>query len=307
MKNFISIFATKVVVLIGITSAVLGSCHGDPVFSDLEVTTLSSDIPGVGFDAVTHDTAGNIYMSEFGEFAGGNGNGTRIFKIDKFGAQSVFIENLEGPLGNAIDNHGNFYVVHSNDGGGSGEVLKIAADGTRTVLATVEGFPAGLTIDKKGNLYVSNFVTPTVHKITPSGEFSLYAEDESLAGGVGIDIDKKGNVIVGNYVTADILSIDKKGEVSLIANIPDIVVGGGGIGYIIVAGNSIFATGISTHKIFRVSMSGEVIHFAGSGESGEVDGPLLEATFRRPNGITAYNRTLFIGGYGATSLRKIQF
>ncbi len=309
MKTFMTIFTTKVVLISILISVSLASCHGDPGIYELEVETVASDIPGFGFDSVTLDRKGTVYISEFGQFSGNNGNGTKIFSIKKNGEVSEFISDLSGPLGNAIDAYGNFYVVHANNGGGSGEVLKITPDGSRTLLATLDGFPAGLALDKHNNLYVSNFVTPTVHKITPGGEVTLYASDDRLAGGVGIDVDQKGHVIVGNYVTADIVSITKQGEVSLIASIPEIVVGGAGIGYITVAGNSIFATGISVHKIFKVTMKGEVSHFAGSGESGSTDGPLLEATFTLPNGITAdtYTKTLYIGEYGSTSLRKITY
>ncbi len=286
-------------------SVVLTSCHGDGVDRDPLVDTVVADFPGN--DAVSVDRKGNVYVSEFGRFVGVSGNGTRVFKVSKNGDVTEFITGLTGPLGNAIDEQGNFYVVNGS-GNGTGDVLKITADGTRTVLATIDGFPSGLTLDYYNNVYVSNFGTPTVHKITQDGTVTVYASDPRLAGGVGIDFDYKGNLVVGNFGTADILSIDPKGNVSLIASIPEAVVSGFGIGYITVSGNSVFATGIGVNKIFRVTLDGNVEEFAGTGTPAVVDGPVAEASFNGPNGITIdkYTKAIYISEFGGVgALRKI--
>ncbi|GAA4111161.1 hypothetical protein GCM10022393_08660 [Aquimarina addita] len=272
-----------------------------------KVETVTGDLPGFGFDAVTVDKRGNIFVSEFGRFTSSGPDGTSIFKITKKGEVKEFASDLSGPLGNATDQRGNFYVVNGSNGE-DGDVLKITPDGTQIKLATIDGFPSGLTLDKRNNIYVSNFTSPTVHKITQTGEVSVYATDPRLAGGVGIDFDNRGNLIVGNYTTADILSINRRGNISLIATIPDIVINGAGIGYITVANNTIFATGISVHKIFSVSLDGKIEVFAGNGEADSVDGELLEASFNSPNGITIdkRTRTLHISEYSRTRIRTIQ-
>jgi len=309
MKNFISFNKAKGALLIVSTVLLTTSCikdfigKGDPN-RELQVETLTTDLEGENIDALTVDKEGNIYASQFGNFSGGNGDGTTIFRIDREGNTSEFLTDLAGPLGNAIDSEGNFYVVNNNSGGTSGDVLKVSPDGTRTLLATIEGFPSGLTLDGDDNLYVSNFGTPTVHKITPTGEISIYATDDRLAGGVGIDFNSNGSLIVGNFSTADILKINTTGEVELITNIPDIE----SIGYLIVSNNKIFATGISVHKVFEVTMDGVISEFAGTGEPGEEDGNLLQATFNRPNGITfdKYTQTLFISEFDSPNIRKIE-
>ena len=283
------------------------SCQGDPILQDLEVETVVVDF--AGNDAVTVDKRGNVYVSEYGTFVNTGGTGTRVMKVSRDGEVSEFLTGLVGPLGNAIDDQGNFYVNNANNLV-TGEVTKVSPDGERTVVAGVDGWPTGLTLDYQNNIYTSNFLTPTVHKITQQGEVTVYASDPRLAGGVGIDFDRKGNLIVGNFATADILSIDTEGNVSLVATIPDIVVGGFGIGYITVVGNSVFATGIGVNKIFRVSLNtGEIEEFAGTGEATTMDGPISEATFNAPNGITAdkHGRALYISEFGGTrSLRKIK-
>ncbi|MDH7447487.1 hypothetical protein [Aquimarina sp. 2201CG14-23] len=308
MKKFIKNARIKVITLFTLlgVSAVLISCYGDGLDPDLEVETLVSDF--AGNDAITVDKQGNVYVSEYGQFVNTGGNGTRVFKVSRNGDVTTFLSNLSGPLGNVIDHQGNFYVNNANNTV-TGEVLKVAPDGTRTVLAVIDGWPSGLALDKHNNVYVSNFLSPTVHKITQEGEVTVYATDPRLAGGVGIDFDRKGNLIVGNFSTADILTIDKNGNVSLVANIPDVVVNGFGIGYITVVGNTVFATGIAVNKIFKVSLNGEVEVFAGNGNAVSADGTLLEASFNGPNGITSdkYTKSLYISEFGGTgAVRKIK-
>ncbi len=305
MKTNIKNRAIVLFAILGISMALI-SCYGDGIDPEAEVETIVSDFEAN--DAVTVDKLGNVYVSEYGQFANTGGNGTRVLKVNKQGDVSEFITGLSGPLGNAIDNQGNFYVNNDNNTT-RGDVLKVAPDGTRTVLATINGWPSGLALDHENNIYVSNFITPTVHKITPDGEVSVYATDPRLAGGVGIDFDRRGNLVVGNFSTADIVSITPEGSVSLIATIPDITINGFGIGYITVVGNSVFATGIAVNKIFRVTLDGEVEEFAGTGEAAVVDGPIKEASFNGPNGITAdkYGKAIYISEFGGTgALRKIK-
>ncbi|WP_281987874.1 SMP-30/gluconolactonase/LRE family protein [Aquimarina aggregata] len=308
MKTCIKNSSAKTILFFAVMglSIIVSSCYGDGFDPELEVETVVTDF--AGNDAVSVDKFGNVYVSEFGQFVGANGNGTRVFKVSKSGDVTEFASGLTGPLGNAIDAQGNLYVVNGS-GDGAGDILKITPDGSQTVLATINGFPSGLTLDHHKNIYVSNFGTPTVHRITPQGEVTVYASDPRLAGGVGVDFDRKGNLIVGNFATADILSINPEGIVTLIATIPNAVVNGFGIGYITVVGNSVFATGIGVNKIFRVTLDGQVEEFAGNGNAAVVDGLINEASFNGPNGITAdkYGKALYISEFGGTgALRKIK-
>ena len=304
-KNFrTGVYSTFVLLMITVTNI---SCHGDPIARNPEVETVVMDFPGN--DAVTVDRQGNVYVSEYGQFVETGGTGTRVMKVSKDGEVSEFITGLKGPLGSAIDNQGNFYVNHAGNLV-TGEVLKVTPDGSKEILAIVDGWPTGLALDHENNIYVTNFISPTIHKITPEGTVTIYATDNRLAGCVGIDFDRKGNLIVGNFATADILSIDPEGSVSLVANIPDIVVNGFGIGYITIVGNSVFATGIGVNKIFRVSLTnGEVNEFAGTGEAATIDGLTAEASFNGPNGITShwYTKSLYISEFGGTgAVRRIR-
>ncbi|WP_340200823.1 hypothetical protein [Ascidiimonas sp. W6] len=270
------------------------------------VTTLVSGI--AGDDAVYVNRRGDIFVSEFGTFSNttGMGLGTRIFKVTRRGAVSIQAEGYMAPMGSVIDRRGNFYFLHANEGI-SGELIKIARDGTTTSLGEIEGWPAGLVIDKKDRIYVSNFILPVVHRVATDGTISVFANDARLAGCVGIDLDKQGNLITANYLNADILKIDREAQVSLITTIPN-TIPGFGIGYMTVLGDNIYATGIGTNYIYKVSMDGSSKIFAGTGNNTTQDGTLLEASFSLPNGIAAdkRRRVLYISQYGEKAIRKIQ-
>ena len=261
-------------------------------------------------DGLSVDRFGNIYASRFASFTG-----TTLVKVDPDSAEvTVQVDSLVNPTGNFVDNAGNIFVVNnvrrlsatSNEI--KGDVLKIATDGTRTLLATLPGFPAGITLDTQGNIYVSNFSFPGVHKITPSGEVTVFVEDARLQGGVGIDFDRSGNLFVGNFNTGDILKINRDASVEVLATIPT-VVDNFVIGYITYFAGSIFATAPGEGVIYRVAMDGEATVFAGNGVKTTQDGLLAEASFNTPNGITADSKrkVLYITeGGDSVSLRVIR-
>ena len=285
----------------------LSSCYGDGINPNPEVETLISGFAANG--AVSVDRDGIIYVSEYGRFVNTGGTGTRVFKVSKHGKVLDTIKGLSGPMGTTKDSKGNLYINNDNNTV-RGEVLKISPTGDREVIASINGWPSSMAIDQNDNLYISNYTAPTVHKITPDGEVTIFAEDPRLLGGVGIDLDSKGNVIVANFYTADIYSINKNGEISLITTIPDIVVQNFGIGYITVVNDFIYATGIAVNYLYKVSMDGSIETIAGNGEAAQIDGPLLEASFSNPNGIAAnkYKRILYISEYtGVGGIRTIRF
>ena len=88
------------------------------------------------------------------------------------------------------------------------------------------------------------------------------------------------------------MKITPEGEASLFAKTPDRI----GNGHIVIVNKVMYITGFHGHRIYQVTMDGEVSILAGTGERGSIDGPALNATFSYPNGI-AYDpgdHTLYI-------------
>lgn len=293
---------------------ILASCSkfpyggGGPILENAKVETLVTNFKAS--DGLSIDRKGNIYASNFAAFTG-----TEVLKTNpKTGEVSVAVDGLVAPTGNVVDRQGNIYVVNNIRfvSGASGptqaDVLKVAPDGTREVLATLPGFPAGITLDRYNNAYVSNFSFPGVHKVTPTGAISIYAQDDRLFGGVGIDFDNRGNLFVGNFSSGDILKIASDGNVELLATLPTVeenVV----IGYIIYSAGNIFATAIGEHVIYKINMDGKATIFAGNGVQATVDGPLEEASFDTPNGIAVdpFRKRIYVSeGAGDGALRVLK-
>lgn len=262
-------------------------------------------------DGLSLDRQGTIYASNYANFSG-----TEVLKVNpRTAVVEIAVNDLRAPTGNVVDRSGNIFIVNNvrrlsaDSNELQGDVLKVSKDGTRVVVATLPGFPSGIALDHQGNVYVSNFYFSGVHRITPAGEVSIFVQDDRLYGGVGIDFDNKGNLYVGNFTTGDILKIRPDKSLNVLATIPT-VREGFVIGYITYFAGSIFATAVGEHVIYRVSMSGEAKIFAGSGIQKSVDGPLLEASFNTPNGITADSKrkVLYVteGGESGGALRVLK-
>ena len=311
MKTIIFLRKTTFLsLLVGLVLVQL-SCSDDFIGAKLDKATVETLVEDFGAnDGLSVDRGGNIYASNFAAFAG-----TELLKTNpRTGVTEIIADNLVAPTGNVVDSDGNIFVVNNirflsqEEGTTQADVLRISSDGTQELIATLPGFPAGITLDNANNIYVSNFSFAGVHKITLEGEVSVYAQDPRLLGGVGIDFDNSGNLLVGNFSTGDIISISEEGNSTLLATIPT-VVEGVVLGYITYFAGSVFATAISENIIYRVTMDGEVISFAGNGAQATIDGNIDEASFSGPNGITAdpLRNRIYISETGNSALRVIKF
>lgn len=248
------------------------------------VTTAHTDFPLRVNDGLSIDNQGNIYASnvgdtlnnEFTEFSG-----TGLIKIATDGTSAVLSNQMAGPLGNAVDSMGNVFVSNINDK----TIKKITPDGTTTNFAQLDVYPSGIVVDSDNNLLVASYNNNVITKITATGEISVFSNDEKLNGPVGIVLSPQGQLYVANYNDGNIYAISDTGEATFLANIegPDFF----RIGYMTYASGNLYATGIGSHKLFKVTLQGEVTLLAGTGEGGLNDGEAETATFACPNGITA--------------------
>ncbi len=308
-----NLFFRSAIAMLSLAVLLLSACikdfegHGG---KPIKVKTLvGEDFPANDGLFVSPD--GTIFASNFGVFdqTQGKYNGTTVYQVSKKGDITEKATGYEAPMAGVTDSKGNFYFTNENNNDlVSGVLVKIAPDGSSSQLAEIPGWPSGLTIDGDDNIYAANFALPVINKITPEGTVSTFATDDRLAGCVGIDIDKYGNIVTANFSTADFLSINTDAQVSLITTVPNVTLGFA-IGYMTIFEDAIYATGISEHVIFKITLDGTTSIFAGTGENGSTDGKLSKATFSSPNGIAAdhQRRILYISQYGTPGLRKIKF
>ena len=104
---------------------------------------------------------GNFYVGNLGTF-GPSHQPENIYKVTPSGQIKAVAGGLSEVLGVAFDDQGRMYVLESSTGGvapipGTGDVVRIDDNGSRTVLAEGLLFPTGMTFGPDGALYISNF------------------------------------------------------------------------------------------------------------------------------------------------------
>ena len=231
-------------------------------------------------------------------FAGSGSNGSS----DGTGTSASF----NWPNGIAIDPVGNVYVADSD-----GLIRKITPGGMVTTLAGsmqthVFACPAGVALDAAGNVYVADACTNLISKVTPAGVITTFAgsgNQDSINGtGTaasfnnpnGLVVDASGNVYVADTGNNLIRKITPGGVVTTFA-------GSGkfgstnGVGCaasfysptgitIDISGN-LYVTDWGKDLIRKITPSGSVTTFAGTGEGGVSDGIGTSASFFGPWGI----------------------
>ena len=232
-----------------------------------QVYTFADDLVG-GASAVTVDVMGNVYVANFAE---------SVYKIRPDGRTEVFASGLYGTTGNAVDARGNLYQASFF----GDYITKIDRRGNQKIVADGLAGPMALAFGEDGDLFVSNCSSQTIAKVTPDGAVSTFAEGPLFNCPNGITRALDGNFYVVNFDDESLLKITPKGEVTHFATLPY------GRNTIASARGHLYVASLH-RRIYRISlMTGEVIHLAGTGERETRDGPALQASFSRPNGIAA--------------------
>lgn len=259
--------------------------------------TVSTFVTGSGLngpDGFAVDTAGNLYVSNWG---GGSGN--NVLKITPSGAVTIFATGFSAPDGLAFDIYGNLYVSNY----GSGIINKVSHSGVSAVFATGLVNPSSLAFDGAGNLYVSNYGGNTISKITPAGVVSTFATGFNAP--LGLAFDSNGNLFVSNYNTGIINKITPSGVVTLFASIPNSPLSK--IQYLLFGrtGN-LYVPAYGHHKIYKITSGGVVSVLAGTGIAGGNNGSLDSASFNGPNSIAMGKLgEIYISEYNANRIRII--
>lgn len=264
------------------------------------VETLTGEIDG-GTGGISVDEAGNVYVADFGSRLGRGGTGGhRVYRVTPSGEVSLFAQGFRGASGNEFDSNGNFF--QSSVGGGF--ISIVDQEGTVTQFAS-EGIsaPVGIVSDSEDNLYVANCGSNTIQKVTPWGESERFVASGLLNCPNGIVFDDHGNLYVANFGNGGVIKIAPDKEVTEIASLP-----GNNNGHLIHHDGFLYVIDRGGHRIYSVSLDGEVELFAGSGELGNEDGAPLEASFSWPNdiGISPDGKTFYVNDVaGGTTDHRI--
>jgi hypothetical protein len=140
----------------------------DKITLDGQVTRVADlstmFVPPAGWKGATGITYhGSIYFGQLGTFPVVPGTES-VYKLTSDGDVKVAASGLTAILGVAFDSHGRLYVLESQtvaglpgpSAVGTGQVVRVNHDGTKTTIATGLTFPTGMTFGPDGRLYVSN-------------------------------------------------------------------------------------------------------------------------------------------------------
>ncbi len=241
------------------------------------------------------------------------------------------------PLGVAVDIDGNVYVADSKNH----KIKKISEAGLVSTLAGsgVQGDadgagadaqfdnPSDVAVDVSGNVYVADLSNQKIRKITPAGEVSTLAgsgiEGDLDGPGtsarfdapLGVAVDASGNVYVADADNYKIRKITPAGEVSTLAgngSVGDVNGTGsdarfkGTRGVAVDASGNVYVADADNHKIKKITPTGEVSTFAGSGDSGDDEGIGADAQLNRPSDVAVdADGNVYVADLQNEKIRKI--
>ncbi len=271
------------------------------------VTTIISGESSYIRDALSVDKEGNIYSSIYGN---------NLHKISPPPELEVTLlsSNFANNVCSEVDSKGNVYVSDFS----RNLIRVITPEGEDRIFASNITTSAGIAFDKDDNLFVASFGTNTIYKISNEGSSKqVVTSGGGISNPVDLDFDENGILYSSNFNNGRIFKITlddsfNAASVEFLAQVPQGANPNWAIGYSAYNRGYIYATGIGTDRIYRVSTdTGELEVFAGNGQRTTVDGDLQNCSFVRPNGIafTQSGDTCYVseGGTTANNLRMIVF
>ena len=238
---------------------------------------------------VTTDAAGNVYVADLINH--------KIRKITPSGNVTTFAGS--GSIGNA---NGNGIAASFNQ-------------------------PNGVATDAAGNVFVADRYNHKIRKITPAGDVTTFAGSGSIGSDngngiaasfynpAGVATDAAGNVYVADQGNHKIRKITPAGDVTTLAgsgsqgsansngiaasfNVPS--------GVATDAVGNVYVADYYNNRIRKITPSGDVTTFAGSGSMGSTNGNGSAASFYRPYGVaTDAVGNVYVADHLNNKIRKI--
>jgi len=214
-------------------------------------------------------------------------------------------------------------------------VIQTSAVTTSTVAGSTSGSangqlgtfaaPRGLVLDSAGNIYVSDYTNCRIRRITPLGNVSTYAGSATSGSADGngtsatfnqpfqLAIDPFGNIYVADDGSHKIRKIDTFRNVTTIAGsgtASEVDGQGTSASFNTPAGIAIDSSGFlyvsgRGNKIRRITPTGYVTIYAGTGTAGANDGQWNVATFDYPRNLAFGSNVLYVADSLNNKIRSI--
>lgn len=291
-KNTVNIFQVIVVSLLSVFGGSVALVYADSSNTHYIATRLAGANQdgfkdGIGTSALfarpeglAVDANGGIYVAD--------SDNNRIRKITASGVVTTLagsgemgdkngigrVASFSNPGDVAIDAHGDIYVADF----GNIEIRKITADGSvSTLTGAGKNVPFGgvgsLAVGPRGNIYFSDTNNNKIWKLSTSRVVTVFA-------GSGAMGDRNGPANVATFKTVAGLTVDNKGNV--------------------------YVADLIGNQIRKISPSGMVSTFAGSGLKGDADGIGKSASFYQPSDVAVDAKgNIYVSDAGNNKIRKI--
>jgi len=321
----------------GIVSTLAGSGAGS--FADGTGTNASFWSPyGLGVDS-----SGNVYVADTfnhrirkitptGVVTTLAGSGTAQF-ADGTGTNAIF--NI--PVAVVADGIGNVYVADKTNNRirkitPAGVVTTVAGNGTATFVdgiganASFNG-PCGVALDSSGNVYVADTINNRIRKIAPAIPVSTLAGNgvgtfadgpwqlASFKSTRAVATDSAGNVYVADTANNRIRKITPSGIASTLAGSGNATFADGTgtnasfsapWGIAVDSSGTVYVGDSGNHRIRRITPTGVVTTFAGSGNATFANGTGTNASFNTPTGVAVDSSgTVYVADFNNSRIRKI--
>ena len=194
-------------------------------------------------------------------------------------------------------------------------------------------FPSDVAVDQDGNVYVADQGNHRIRKVSPGGEISTVAGtgtaefsfdgapaiDTPLFGPAGVAVDVEGNLYIAERNAHRIRKVASSGEISTVAGTGESGFGGDGgpateallaspRAVAVGSDGSLYIADRGNHRIRKVSPTGEISTFAGTGNGGfrGDGGPARFALLRSPLGAAVDGLgNVYIADTGNNKIRKV--
>ncbi len=230
--------------------------------------------------------------------------------------------DLSAPSGVAVDSSGNVYIADTghdrvDEVNSSGALTFFAGTGTAGQptagpATSSDVDPAGLAVDSSGNVYIADRGNSRVEKVTSSGTLSIIAgtgtagaptagaaTSSKLNGPFGIAVDASGNVYIGDLGNSEVEKVTSSGTLSIFAGTGTAGSATAGpatsselnqpYGLTVDSAGDVYIADYSAHEVDRVTPSGTLSIFAGTGTAGtqtaSTAGVATSTNLGGPNGV----------------------
>ncbi|WP_342114129.1 NHL domain-containing protein [Pseudoduganella sp. OTU4001] len=165
------------------------------------------------FNSVAHaqfDTAGNLYLYDAVRLPNASHMQSVLRKLTPAGVVSTVQQTSY--LLDSVDARGNSHVLEANTAKFGQDLVRLAPDGTRTVLlfygyGGIDAVPVAIAVDRDGNVYVaegSGGTSVVVRKVKPDGSSSIIL---GKAGSYGVELGP----LPGSLAQIQAMAVDKDG------------------------------------------------------------------------------------------------